>query len=117
MAGSRLRCSPLAPLRGASIRSRLRGALWSCTPPSPSRMIRGDSSDVWICVIALAIMRTQCAAREQSGAWRPTGTVAPATFNASTPPAPHPPPGDGPGPGEAATLAQRKMVVGWLVVL
>ena len=35
----------------------------------------------------LWIMRTQGAARERS-ARRPTGTVAPATFNASTPPPP-----------------------------
>ena len=71
---------------------------------------------LWTKKPAESIMRTQGAAREQSGAWRPTGTVAPATFNASTPPAPHPPPGDGPGPGEAATLAQRDgwWLVGWL---
>ena len=45
------------------------------------------------------IMRTQGAARERTGAWRPTGTVAPATFNASTPPTPSRRRGTGPGPG------------------
>ena len=54
-AGSRFCCSPLAPLR-----RRLhpvqgpRGAGRRARRPRRRVMIRGDSSDVWICIIAIA---------------------------------------------------------------
>ena len=65
-------------------------------------------------------MRTQGAAREQSGAcllaaYGHSGAGDVQCFNAA---GAQPPPGDGPGPGEAATIAQREgWLVGWLVVL
>ena len=60
------------------------------------------------------IVHTQGGARERSGARRPTGTVAPATFNASTPPAPSRRRGTGPGP-ERRRLSLSVKGGGWLV--
>ena len=62
------------------------------------------------------IMRTQDAARDQSGARRPArhwGAGVVQYFSAAGALAP---PGDGPGPGEAASIAQREgwWLVGWL---
>ena len=64
----RIRCSRWRRCVGASIHSRVRGAWRRARRPRRRAMIRGDSSDEWICVIAIAIMRTQGAARERSGA-------------------------------------------------
>ena len=61
-----------------------------------------------------SIMRTQGAARDRWGARRPTGTAAPATFNASTPPAPSRRQGTGPGPGRRR-LSPSVRGGGWLV--
>ena len=78
----------------ASDSERLRA---SSAPPLPSRhdpwpFLRC----VWICVIALAIMRTRTP-RAIGRALQ--GTVAPAPFNISTSPAPFRRRGIGPGPG------------------
>ena len=63
---------------------------------------------------ANAIMHTRGAARDRSGARRPTGTVEPARFNSSTPPAPNRRRGTSPGPGRRR-LSPSVKGGGWLV--